>query len=122
MGVVSKSTTPITYVYDVDGHTVAVTRRHVGTAYARNGNVGNPSEHFVWDGRVDDNARPAVISSPTRADAYEHARASALGIPYSNDDTRRRYVNVRVWTVVQKEMRANYRHRSFLHPPNPGES
>lgn len=106
----SHSTHPITYVYDVEGHTIEVTRHHIGTAYARNGNVGNPTEYFRWSSRVDGEL-PVVYRAVSRAEAYEHARAKVLGVEYRNDDLRRRYVNVRPYTEVQREMKANYNSR-----------
>ena len=100
-------TGPISYHYDVEGHDVALSRTHVGTAYARNGNAGNPTEYFVWEACVD--GERVVSNRPSRSDAYEHARARALGTSYVNDELRHRYVNVRGWVTVQAEMRANYR-------------
>ena len=105
-----KTTNPITYVYEIDGHRIEITRRHVGTAYAANGNVHNPTEYFLWDTRID--GEPGLSMRPTRADAYEHARAQALGLRYDNDDLRRRWVNVRSFRLVQDEMKANYRGRA----------
>ena len=102
-------TAPIAYRYVVEGHDVVVSRRHIGAAYARNGNAHNPTEHFVWDAEVD--GRSAAHQRPSRSDAYEHARAQVLGIAYANDDVHRRHVNVRSFVVVQAEMRANYRGR-----------
>jgi hypothetical protein len=119
----SASTHPITYRYVVrvnDGlytpvHVIDITRRHVGTAYARNGNVSNPTEYFVWDATVETLGLPhrggvesATRGCSTRSDAYEHARATALGIPYDNNDALKRWVNVRPFTRVADEMKANY--------------
>lgn len=103
----SKSITPIAYHYDIDGHDVKVTRRHVRTAYARNGNVSNPTEYFVWDARVD--GEYVVGNVGERSTAYEYARARVLGIDYfwdSNQPTKAR--NVRSFRLVQDEMKANY--------------
>jgi hypothetical protein len=108
----AKSTHPITYHYNVDGKDVAITRRHVGQAYARNGNVGNPTEYFVWDVKID--GEPAGAGYRDRSDAYEHARARVLGIPYVFDEIRKRYVNVRAYTLVRREMQANYVKREVL--------
>lgn len=104
----------ITYRYDFDGHAIEVTRWHVGTAYARNGNVGNPKEYFRWKASVDGEQIGGYFYS--RADAYEHARASILGILYywRPDALSVDCVNVRPWTAVQDEMRANYRGRKSL--------
>lgn len=104
-----KSTNPITYTYIFNGCAIDITRRHVGTAYARNGNVGNPTEYFVWEARVD--GERIGGQHERRAEAYEHARASILGIRYVNDDRRKRWVNVRSYRVVEDEMRQLYRGR-----------
>lgn len=111
----SKTTNPITYHYDVAGHTISVARRHVGTAYARNGNAHNPTEYFVWEARVD--GQLVGTGYDTRATAYEYARASALGIKYRQTRYARgrvavRGINERLYTIVQDEMRANYRGRT----------
>lgn len=109
----SKSTGPITYVYEVEGHEVAVTRRHVGTAYARNGNVGNPTEYFEWEALVD--GKRIGVGSWQRAVAYEAARAHILGIdyfhPHPDGPFANRARNVRPYTLVADEMKANYRRR-----------
>lgn len=104
-----KSTHPITYEYEFDGHVITVTRCHTGTAYARNGNVGNPTEYFKWESRLD--GEFVTLAWEGRAVAYEHARAKALGIPYRYDERGGRSRNVRPWTVVRDEMNANYRRR-----------
>lgn len=105
-----KTTGPLTYRYDVDGHQVDVTRRHIGTAYP-NGNVHNPTEYFVWSAKADGVPVHGHVSS--RSVAYEYARAKVLGIRYAYDDRRGgRCVNVRPFTVVAREMRANYRGRA----------
>lgn len=110
-----KTTHPITYHYsfDHDGvtHDIALTRRHTGTAYARNGNVGNPTEYFRWDATVDGVQVNGGLGFRDRSDAYENARAFVLGIRYANDDNRRRWVNVRSWVLVRDEMKSNYRSR-----------
>lgn len=117
----AKSTKPITYYYRVEDNTVGITRRHIGTAYARNGNVGNPTEYFLWDWEVANDDLGTFTHSgrghATRADAYEHARARILGIPYNDpyvggrtpyaNQPQRRSVNVRNWLTVQEEMKAN---------------
>lgn len=79
-------TTPITYLYDFDGHAIEVTRRHTGTA---------------------------VTSSATqRATAYEYGRANVLGIRYREVDTYGRGgANIRYYNLVAEEMKANYRGR-----------
>lgn len=125
-----KSTNPITYHYEFpdapDGRPrgIAITRRHVGTAYASNGNVGNPTEYFVWDFAIDGGDLDGASSEHAplrgtgyrdRTDAYEHARARLLGIPYCFDLERpARCRNVRPWVVVKAEMQANYRRREVL--------
>lgn len=102
-----KTTHPITYVYAFLGHVIEITREHVGTAYAMNGNAGNPTEYFTWRSALD--GEHVIGTAPTRAVAYEYARAKALGIAYRYDEgVARRCENVRPWTVVQAEMRANY--------------
>jgi hypothetical protein len=112
-----KSTHPITYIYDVDGHTIEITRTHVRTAYARNGNVGNPTEYFEWRAYL--NGKP-VGTTGQRAEAYEYARAAALGIEYrttrySGGRNGGRVIahgkNERPWTAVREEMQTNYRGR-----------
>ena len=111
-----KSTHPIAYQYNIGGNIVVIERVHYGTAYARNGNVGNPTEYFKWNWTVEMKARclesGAHGHGDSRADAYERARASVLGIRYVNDEQRRRYTNVRPWTVVKAEMQANYNGRA----------
>lgn len=102
-----KGTKPITYHYDIDGHDVAITRHHVKTAYPMNGNVGNPTEYFVWSVKVDDVS--IATNLVNRADGYEEARCSIAGIVYRNDEYRHRYENVRSFYLVQQEMKANYR-------------
>lgn len=102
-----KSTDSRSYRYEVDGHEIVVTRTHVGTAYARNGNVGNATEYFIWSATAD--GVEVAFSEDRRSEAYEVARAHALGIEYVNIPSQRRYVNVRGWTKVQDEMKANYR-------------
>lgn len=108
----AKSTKPITYVYAVGGHRVEIVRRHVGTAYARNGNVGNPTEYFTWESRLD--GEFVTYGEESRAIAYEHARAKALGIPYAYSETRpgpKWNKNVRPYPLVQDEMKVNYQGR-----------
>lgn len=101
------NTDPIAYLYNFLGHAIRVTREHVGTAYARNGNVGNPTEYFVWNATLN-GQRVAVVCS-SRAVAYEYARAAALGIRYRHDEgMARRSENVRGWVEVQREMKRNY--------------
>lgn len=104
-----KSTDPIAYQYDIEGTGVTIERVHTGTAYARNGNVGNPTEYFRWNWTV---ATGEKGNGSSRSDAYERARAAVLGIPYRYDETNpSRCVNVRSWMLVKKEMQANYRGR-----------
>lgn len=83
-----KTTHPIRYTYNIDGNVVLIERVHYGTAFARNGNVGNPTEYFKWNWWVE---TPSNINTPSpslrghadsRTDAYERARAAVLGIPY----------------------------------------
>jgi hypothetical protein len=105
-----KTTSDITYRYEIDGNAIEISRRHTGTAYARNGNVHNPTEYFTWEARVNGVEIGRRFSS--RADAYENARAKALGIRYVNDDRRHKYVNVRPFQMVAAEMRAAYRGRA----------
>lgn len=76
---VTKGTARITYLYEVEGRQVAVWREHVGSAYARNGNVGNATEYFIWHSDVD--GESASRGCHSRASAYEHARAQILGVP-----------------------------------------
>jgi hypothetical protein len=106
-----KSTHPVTYVYDVEGHEVAVTREHVRTAYARNGNVGNPTEYFKWSATVD--GESVTSWARTRADAYEYGRAAVLGYAYSpgHGDNFRGAKNVRNFRLVADEMQTNYQRR-----------
>lgn len=101
------STYPITYIYDYDGHTIEVSRRHVRTAYARNGNVSNPTEYFVWETSVD--GETVSTLSITRTDAYEYGRAKVEGIRFRPDnDLGLGGINVRSYIVVRDEMKANY--------------
>jgi hypothetical protein len=103
-----KTTDPITYRYELDGHKILLTRIHTHTAYARNGNVGNPKEYFVWDTKLD--GKIVARRSRSRADAYEYARAHVLDIDFHpGDHEGRGYRNVRRWTIVRDEMKANYR-------------
>lgn len=104
-----KTTKTITYRYDVDGQTIEITRTHDRTAYARNGNVGNPTEYFWWQVRRNGEYLGGVFR--LRADAYEAAR----GNKFCNADGRAIGSGpgpVRPYTVVAAEMRANYRGRS----------
>jgi hypothetical protein len=111
----AQSTDPITYLYEVkdgDGqsHEVALTRKHAGTAYARNGNAGNPTECFIWDYAIDGVSGGGGDSQ--RAIAYEYARAMILGIQYVNQPHLgpvRGYKNVRNFRAVAAEMKAAYR-------------
>lgn len=104
------STNPITYIYDYDGHTIEVSRRHVRTAFASNGNVSNPTEYFVWQSTVDGEYAAGLCVS--RADAYEHARAKIQGVRFHpGDDRGLGSVGVRSYIVVRNEMQANYRSR-----------
>jgi hypothetical protein len=97
-----------TYVYEVDGHTIEVTRRHVGTAYARNGNVGNPTEYFTWDVKLDGTLHAA---QPTRWEAYDSAvcRFDGRPIPPRRRDSTGAWAKdwMRNFRVVQAEMRRN---------------
>lgn len=101
---------PLTYHYAIDGHDIAITRRHIGTAYARNGNVGNPTQYFTWEVSVDGEYLAGHIAQ--RALAYEEARCHIARTPYVNLDSVHRYVNVRNVYLVQREMKANYKGRS----------
>lgn len=117
----TKTTHPITYTYEFNHdeslYTFEITRRHLSTAYARNGNVGNPTEYFTWEVRIfgpflgEDGQRLPGFGYPTRTVAYEYARAHILGIDYHHDDGTTNYRNVRQWNVVENEMRANYKGR-----------
>lgn len=112
----SKSTEPITYTYRVETPTetkyLLLTRRHTGTAYARNGNVGNPTEYFMWDTVIVTGIKGRYWGRYTsRAEAYEYGRAAALGIRYvaaANRPGMRAGVNVRHYIEVQREMKENY--------------
>jgi hypothetical protein len=109
-------TKSITYVYDVEGHTVELTRHHIGTAYARNGNVHNPTEYFKWEARVDG----VVVTSyaTQRAQAYEYAKASITGTDYRQPDQYGRHGrNERQYRLVAAEMKANYVKR-VVNPAN----
>lgn len=107
----AKGTEPITYVYDFEGHVIEVSREHVGSAYARNGNVGNPTEYFVWSATVD--GKWVTSGCHQRAEAYEYGRASVLGIEYrmQRSDYDHRGINERPFSKVRDEMKANYRSR-----------
>lgn len=103
----------IAYRYDIEGHSVVVDRNHLGTAYARNGNVHNPTEYYTWDSSVD--GKTAGSGCATRADAYEYARAAVQGVRFNPGDQRGRgCINVRSFIVVREEMQANYRGRLYL--------
>ena len=104
----AKSTHSITYHYDFDGHDIAVTRRHYGTAYAKNGNVGNPTEYFLWDVAID--GEHYLRGCRSRSNAYETGRARILGTPYFDSDGRnvRRDRGIRSFYLVRDEMKANY--------------
>lgn len=105
-----KKTKPITYLYEVEGRELAVTRKHSHTAYPVNGNVGNPTEYFTWSTAID--GEPHLTRLPNRTQAYEEARAKVLGIPYHYDERRSsRCVNVRPWYDIADEMKANYKGR-----------
>jgi len=71
----------LTYIYAVVlagvTHEVSVTRRHVGTAYAKNGNVGNPTQYYVWQATVDGGPAGGVYGS--RWEAYDAAVARLDG-------------------------------------------
>lgn len=99
----AKTTHAITHRYVVNGQTLEITRRHVRTAYAANGNVGNPTEYFVWDANLD-GAHKATAGS--RSDAYELALGHAVYVDG-------RYVggrpeDVRNWRLVKAEMGETY--------------
>ena len=101
---------PITYVYDVEGHKVEVTRRWVGQAYARNGNVHNPTQYYVWESRVD--GKYVVGSCATRSSAYEHARAEVQGVEYYDGSANpSNHRGIRLYWLVADEMKANYQGR-----------
>lgn len=104
-----KSTHPIVYVYEFEGHILELERVHIGSAYARNGNVSNPTEYFNWTHRVDG---ALIGTTHSRASAYEHARAKVLGIDYyDHPNFPHRARGIRNYILVQQEMRANYRSR-----------
>lgn len=98
----------ITYYYEIEGRVVTVTRHHAGTAYARNGNVGNPTQYYTWSAAVD--GERVTFAEPSRAAAYELARAVVLDIDYSNPE-RGAGVNVRPFYSVAAEMKENYRRK-----------
>jgi len=108
-----KTTAPITYVYRIEhegvAHEVAITRRHTGTAYARNGNVGNPTEYFRWEVAVDGTG---LGTAPNRTEAYEVGRCHIEGVRYLNRAPR--YLNVRHYLLVQNEMKSNYVRRQTV--------
>lgn len=110
-----KSTEPITYLYEIDGREVALTRHHSHTAYPRNGNVGNPTVYFHWTCEVDGISVNTGMNCPQRAEAYEYARCHIQGlvyIPYRDYGAQRtRTRNVRSYTLVADEMKANYKGR-----------
>ncbi len=108
----SKSTEPITYVYEVEGREVEITRAHVGSAYPSNGNVGNATEYFTWSARC---GLGVTTGASSRASAYEHARAMILGHRYyDHPNFPTRWVGVRNFREVAAEMKANYRGRRKL--------
>lgn len=101
-----KSTDPITYVYVFDAWEIAITRRHIGTAYARNGNVGNPTEYFRWD-LVTEGEFKGSFSS--RVEAYEYARGFGFcGNDGKTRGPRGRRSEVRYFRTVQDEMKVSY--------------
>ena len=105
-----KTTHPISYLYDVNGVEVEVTRYHTGTAYPVNGNVHNPTEYFRWAVKV--GGQPHLSMLPSRAEAYEEGRAKVLGIRYWHDPKcSARCINVRPYWTVAAEMSENYRGR-----------
>lgn len=96
------------YLYEIDGHDVTISRLHTGTAYARNGNAHNPTEYFRWDMAID--GEPYLSACRSRTEAYEHARCRIRDLgDYVCTDRRHRYQNVRNVFAVQEEMRQNYR-------------
>jgi hypothetical protein len=101
-------TTTIAYRYEIEGDIIILTRRHIGTAYPRNGNVHNPTEYFRWEAMLNE----VVIGThfEKRADAYESAR----GFQYCNDKGRVRGEGkpVRYWHAVKAEMKAALKGRS----------
>lgn len=102
-----KTTAPITYLYEFNDHLIKITRSHAGTAYPRNGNVGNATEYFTWSAWT---IYGVASNCATRASAYEHARAMILGQRYyDHPNFPTRWVNVRNWLEVKREMKANYR-------------
>lgn len=96
------STNAITYVYRVGDKVIEVTRRHVKTAYAKNGNVGNPTEYFVWDAAIDGNV---VCTAGSRSDAYELALGNGVWNGFAYVGSRDKVRNFR---LVKEEMRENY--------------
>ena len=105
----------ITYTYEVEGRTVTVVRKHVGGAYPRNGNVHNPTQYYTWESYLD--GKLVTAWARTRAVAYEYARAKVQGLKYRPDDRGRgRDLNVRPFTLVADEMKANYRGRVVASP------
>lgn len=102
-------TDPITYHYEIDGRDIAIRRHHMGTAYARNGNTGNPTQYYTWDCYVD--GELLCAGERTRADAYETGRARVLGIDYFSP-VRGPGRNVRTWWDVAADMKAHYQRRT----------
>lgn len=98
------TTHTITYTYDVDGKLIKLTRRHTGTAYAANGNVGNPTEYFVWDAEVDGRT---VATAGSRAGAYELALGNSIIASDNRTVIGGNRARVRNWVKVRDEMKAN---------------
>ena len=98
----------ITRTYEIDGNVITVTRRWVNEAYARNGNVANPTQYYLYYSTL--NGENVTDYCKRSADAYEHARAKLLGIDYfpGVGPTDQGARNVRPHWVVTDEMKANY--------------
>ena len=111
-------TKPITYIYRFEhegvAHEIRISRRHTGTAYARNGNTHNPTQYYSWSAEVD--GVHVIGNVDQRAVAYEYARASILGIRYVAYSPYRpgKERNVRSYLLVADEMKSNYVRRQTV--------
>lgn len=93
----------MTYTYIINAVVILITRRQVGTAYARNGNAHNPTKYYLWRAEVDGEF---VGEFDTRRIAYEVARNRI-----TRDDVvffdrvTRSWMSTRQWRDVDAEMR-----------------
>jgi hypothetical protein len=103
---------PIAYRYATPSGTIVITRRWTGEAYARNGNVGNPTQYFRWEAVLNGKCIGAFFTN--RANAYEAAR----GFRYCDERGKVRGIGgeVRYYLTVRDEMRANYKGRATVAP------